>query len=102
MVKRQYADCFSSDNPTPWVPPAAAGLTANLFTGKNRKLWTLYNGRPKTYSGVALIVPHHKGAKYRDAWNGLDLTPVIENGVAKIAIAINPQLPGCVLQDWGQ
>jgi hypothetical protein len=102
VVKHQYADCFSSDNPMPWVPTAAAGLTANLFPGPTRNVWTLFNGRPKTYSGVVLTVPHKPGAKYRDAWNDVPLTPVIKQGVASIVLTLDPQQPGCVVQDWGR
>ncbi len=100
VLKREHADCFSSDNPRPWVETAAPGLTANLFPGDNRKLWTLFNGRPKTYSGLVLTVPHRTGATYRDAWNEVDLTPTIEDGMAQIALTIDPQQPGCVVQDW--
>ena len=76
------------------------GIAANLFTGTNRKLWTLYNGLPKTYSGVVLEVPHRDGARYRDAWNGREITPVIAGGGARIALRIDPQQPGCVVQEW--
>ncbi len=99
VVKRQYADCFSSENPTPWVETAASGLTANLFPGKSRRLWTVFNGRPRTYSGVVLVVPHRPGAKYRDAWNGVPLRPAIANGMARIALTLDPQQPGCVVQE---
>nr|MBC8443443.1 hypothetical protein [PVC group bacterium] len=102
VVKHQYADCFSSENPTPWVETAASGLTANLFPGRNRNLWTVYNGRPSTYSGVVLTVPHKPGAKYRDAWNGLPLAPSIEEGMAHISLTLDPQQPGCVVQDWNR
>jgi len=101
-VKHEYADCFGSDNPTPWVPTAAAGLTANLFPGQSRNVWTVFNGRPKTYSGVVLTVPHRQGAKYRDAWNGQPLTPVIAQGMAQLALTLDPQQPGCVVQDWSR
>lgn len=99
VIKHEYTDCFNGANPTPQVDTAVQGIAANLFTGKNRKLWTLYNGRPKTYSGVVLTVPHKKGAKYRDVWNGRELTPTIENGIAKISLTIHPQQPGCVVQE---
>jgi hypothetical protein len=99
VIKHQYADCFSSDNPVPWVESAATGITANLFPGPKRKVWTLFNGRPKTYSGVVLIVPHRPGAKYRDAWNDRPLQPRIEGGLAKIAVTLDPQQPGCVVQE---
>ena len=100
LLKHEYTDCFNSETPTPWVETAAAGLTANLFPGKSRKLWTLFNGRPKTYCGVVLTVPHRAGAKYRDAWNGLKLTPAIEGGLAEISLSLGPRQPGCVVQDW--
>ncbi|MEI6501774.1 MAG: hypothetical protein WCP21_12205, partial [Armatimonadota bacterium] len=100
VVKHEYADCFGSDDATPWVRTAAAGITANLFPGKNRNLWTVYNGRPKTYSGVVLAIAHKPGAKYRDAWNGVPLTPVIKDGIAFLSLTLDPQQPGCVVQDW--
>jgi hypothetical protein len=100
VVKHEYADCFSSDRATPWVDTAAAGITANLFPGRNRNLWTLHNGRPRTYSGVVLTVPHRPGAKYRDAWQGTELTPVIKQGLAYLTLTLGPQQPGCVVQDF--
>ena len=99
LVKKEYTDCFNSPNPVPRVDTQARGVVANLFPGDNRKLWTLFNGRPRTYSGVVLEVPHHEGATYRDVWNNRDLTPVIENGMAKISLRIDPQHLGCVVQD---
>lgn len=98
-VKRAYTDCFNTSSPQPMVDTAAKGIVANCFPTENRTLWTLYNVRPKTYTGIVLEVPHKPGARYRDAWNDKELTPVIENGIAKIAITIHPQQPGCVVQD---
>ena len=49
---------------------------------------------------VVLTVPQKPGAKYRDAWNGLELTPAIENGMARISLTLDPQQPGCVVQSW--
>ena len=100
VVKHQYADCFSSEEAVPRVETAASGLTANLFPGPTRNLWTVFNGRPRTYSGVVLTVPHTPRAQYWDAWNEVALTPVIEQGMAHIALTLDPQQPGCVVQDW--
>jgi hypothetical protein len=99
QLKHDYTDCFNSQNPVPHVDTAAAGIVANCFAGKNRTLWTLYNGQPRTYSGTVLAIPHQPGAKYRDAWNNQELQPTIENGMAKIAITLDPQQPGCVVQE---
>lgn len=102
VVKHQYTDCFSTEDPVPHVETAASGITANLFPAESRNLWTLYNGRPKTYTGIVLRVPHRDGATYRDAWNDVALTPSIHNGIAEISLTIDPQQPGCVVQEWGQ
>ena len=101
-VKKEYTDCFNSPNPVPRVYTPVGGMYVNLFPGNNRKLWTFYNGRPQTYSGQVLEIPHREGAKYRDAWHGRELTPVIENGMAKIVLTIDPQQMGCVVQDWNE
>jgi hypothetical protein len=98
-VKRAYNDCFTTENPLPQVDTVVEGIVANRFPGEKRTLWTLYNGRPKTYAGVVLAVPHQEGATYRDAWNGKELTPTIENGIAKISLTLDPQQPGCIVQE---
>jgi hypothetical protein len=100
-VKREYADCFSSADPVPQIETAVRGIVANRFPGRDRIVWTLYNGRPRTWAGVALVVPHREGASYRDAWNGQPLTPAVRNGFAHIAVTLHPQQPGCVVQQWG-
>lgn len=97
-VKREYNDCFTSDDPSPWVDTEATGIIANRFPGAKRTVWTLFNARPATFSGVVLAIPHLPGAKYRDAWNDKELSPTIENGVARISMRIDPQQPGCVVQ----
>jgi len=99
QVKRKYTDCFNSSDPEPRIDTQARGVVANLFPGKQRNLWTLFNGRPRTYSGVVLEVPHIEGATYRDVWNDQELHPVIENGIAKISVRIDPQHLGCVVQE---
>jgi hypothetical protein len=101
-VKHEYADCFGSDAPVPRVSTAAAGITANLFPGGARQVWTLSSTRPRTFSGVVLRIRHREGARYRDAWNGRDLEPVIRDGMAEVAVTLDPQQVGCVVQDWGQ
>jgi hypothetical protein len=99
VLKQEYSDCFRSDNPTPRVQTQVEGLFANHFPGAGRNLWTVYNGRPHTYSGAVIAVPHQPGATYRDAWNGRDLQPTIENGIATITLTLHPQQPGCVVQE---
>lgn len=99
VLKHKYADCFDSASPVPQVPTTVTGIVANAFPGKNRTLWTLYNGRPKTFSGAVIRVPHKAGATYRDVWNDRAIEPVIEGNIATLAVTIEPQQPGCIVQE---
>jgi len=99
-VKHTYSDCFSSSDPEPCVETAVRGIVANRFPGRDRVLWTLYNARPKTWSGVVLTIPHHAGATYRDAWNDRPLEPTLADGLAHIPLSLHPRQPGCVVQQW--
>jgi hypothetical protein len=97
-LKKRFKDCFTSDAPEMLVPTERAAVHANRFPGMGRTLWTLYNARPTTVRGEVLAVPHHDGATYRDEWNDRDLTPVIRDGKAILALELGPQSIGCVTQ----
>ena len=99
LVKHEYNDCFNSENPVPQIDSEASGIAVNLFPGEKRKLWTIYNGRPKTYSGPVLAIPHQAGAKYREVWHNKELRPVVENGIAVISLSIDPQMVAAVVQE---
>ncbi len=97
-LKKQYTDCFISDHPSPFVPTLKAGVVANEFPGDRRTLWTLFNGQFRTVRGAVLRVTHRNGATYQDAWNDQPLRPNIENGEAVLALKLDPQGLGCVVQ----
>lgn len=97
-LEHTYADCFDSERPEVLVPTLRLHVFANRFPGKGRTLWTLFNGRYRTVRGEVLRVPHVSGARYRDVWNGTDLTPRISAGEATIALDLPPQGIGCIVQ----
>jgi hypothetical protein len=98
-ILREYRDCFTSPNPVPLVPTGNPKLFANQFPGKKRTIWTLYNSSHSTIRGELLAVRHVEGARYRDVWNGVGLTPDVKNGVAGLAIALGPKEVGCIVQE---
>ena len=99
QITKKYRDCFTSPQAEPRVPTEAGGIVANRFEGKNRTVWTLYNTRPNTYSGPVLSVNHIPGARYIDAWNNRELSPEISGGKAIVRLSIDPQQPGCIVQE---
>ena len=97
-LKKRFKDCFASDTPEMLVPTERTDVHANRFPGKGRTLWTLYNARPTTVRGTLITIPHQAGATYRDQWNDRDLTPVIRDGKAILALELGPQSIGCITQ----
>lgn len=97
-LQTAYADCFSSAAPAMEVPTERWGVHANAFPGEDRTAWTLYNARYTTVDGTVLRVPHVAGATYVDAWNHRPLDPFITGTTATIALRLEPQALGCVVQ----
>jgi len=102
QVAKKYRDCFTSPQAELRAPTEASGILANRFEGKNRTAWTLYNTRPNTYSGPVLSVNHIPGARYIDAWNNHELSPEIIGEKAILRLNIDPQQPGCIVQEPGE
>jgi len=97
-LKKKFVDCFTSMKPVPLVPTEKVHVYANKFSGDERTVWTLYNGRYTTVRGPVLAIEHQDGATYYDAWNDKVLTPEIIDGKAIINMKLGPQGLGCVAQ----
>jgi hypothetical protein len=98
-LQQRYADCFACDAPEMDVPTERTGVVANRFPGDGRTAWTLYNARYTTVRGTVLAVEHREGTSYRDLWNDRVLTPEIRDGKAFLAVTLDPQGLGCVVQE---
>jgi uncharacterized protein DUF6259 len=97
-IHKTYIDCFNSQQPEPFVQTERGHVYANKFSGKNRTIWTLFNGRFTTIRGPVIAIDHQLGATYYDAWNQKTLTPKIVNGKAIIELKMNPQELGYIVQ----
>ncbi len=96
-LKKQYADCFTSDGAETMVKTLSPAICANRFPGNGRTLYTIYNRAYSTFRGQALSVPHTQGARYWDAWNGKELTVEVRDGYAYICLDIGAQEMGCIV-----
>ncbi|MHB1153162.1 MAG: DUF6259 domain-containing protein [Eubacteriales bacterium] len=94
-LKKEYADCFSSDHPKTMIKTLTPSLCMNEFPGENRTLYTIYNRAYVTYRGPVLSVPHKEGNVYYDAWNQKPLDFDISNGKAILKTEIHAQQIGC-------
>lgn len=97
-ILHAHAEAFRSDNPHPLVPTLNPLVYANAFPTKKETVWTLFNADYRTHRGPVLEVEHVKGATYRDAWNGVDLKPVIKGRRALLRVTLGPREVGCVVQ----
>lgn len=96
-LKKQYADCFTSDTPETMVDTLSPAICANRFPGNGRTVYTIYNRAYTTFRGKALRVKHTEGAVYYDAWNGKELTVEVRDGYADIFLDIGAQEMGCIV-----
>ncbi|MEO5676674.1 MAG: formylglycine-generating enzyme family protein, partial [Usitatibacter sp.] len=83
-----------------WEPYAAAlqqGAFASSFPLEASTLWTLVNRNEYDLAGEQLAVPHAKGADYHDLWNGVKLSPRIEDGTAYMDLPLEAKGFGAVL-----
>jgi hypothetical protein len=94
-LKKEYADCFSSDNPKTMIKTLTPSVCANEFPGEGRTLYTLYNRAYITYRGSVLSITHKEGAVYYDAWNNKPLDIEIKDGNAILKTEIHAQQTGC-------
>jgi len=97
-ILREHADAFASDRCEPLVPTLVGGVFANKFEGKGKTVWTLYNANWRSVSDETLAVPHVSGARYIDAWNGVELKPRIVGKTAYLRLTLEPHGVGCVVQ----
>lgn len=96
-LKKEYADCFSSDRPKTMIKTLTPSVCMNEFPGENRTLYTVYNRAYITYRGPVLSVPHKEGNTYYDAWNKKPLDIEIINGKAILKTEIHTQQIGCLI-----
>lgn len=100
-ILRKHAEAFTSMEPTPLVSTLAPTVYANRFPAKRSVVWTLMQTGSHPHVGPVLTVPHRKGARYWDEWNGCDLMPEIrDDGHAVLTLSMAAGDAGCIVQSW--
>jgi len=79
------------------VPTLEPTVYANRFRAGRKTVWTLMNGRHRTFRGELLRLPATPGLAYWDAFAGRRLSPRIADGRAVISLELGPRAVGCVV-----
>jgi len=96
-ILHEHADAFTSDDVEPLVPTLEPTVYANRFRAGRKTVWTLMNGRHRTFRGELLRLPATPGLAYWDAFAGRRLSPRIADGRAVISLELGPRAVGCVV-----
>jgi formylglycine-generating enzyme required for sulfatase activity len=87
-IYQQFPLAWSDANWEPFYPVQTPGVFASKFPDKKGYVITLVNRDSTNKSAVSISLPHTANENYYDAWNGKQLTPDIENGMATLHIPI--------------
>lgn len=99
-VLKAHADAFAGDDAIPLTPTLIAGVYANEFIGKNKRVFTFFNSLYRTVRGEVIRIRHRDGAHYADAWNRTPISTRIANGWTYIQLELPPRGIGCIVQEW--
>ena len=96
---RENGDAFSTENPVPLVKTEDNNILANMFSLKNKTIYTIYNRQEdKTIKGELLRIPHKEGYHYIDLLNFEEIEPKIIGREARLFLEIGPRGVTCVGQ----
>ncbi len=91
----EYRKAFTSANCEPLIPTKQPGLYANLFSSEDENVFTLYNDRYHTLSGLLLKIPG-ESSHVSDLWGISNFLVTTENGKICIHGDMNPHDVACV------
>lgn len=97
-IKKEYADCFSSDYPETMIESVSDAICVNKYPGDGRCMYTLFNRSYHTYEGTVLKLRHKEGRRYVDAWNGCDAPFTVKDGYAYIKSRVIAQSTGAIAE----
>jgi iron(II)-dependent oxidoreductase len=96
-IERAFADVLTSAKWEPHTPTVQYGVFASKFPRERETLWTIVNRNTFDVSGAQIKVPHRTAVRYFDLWHGVELTPVLESGIARLDFDIEAQGFGALL-----
>jgi gamma-glutamyl hercynylcysteine S-oxide synthase len=96
-IERQFAAAMVSPEWEPHTPVLQPNVYASKFPLRDYTVWTFINRNEYTASGNQISIPHRPGVRYYDLWNGVELTPDLENGAATLSFSMEPLGYGAIL-----
>jgi iron(II)-dependent oxidoreductase len=96
-IERQFADLLVARDWEPYAPTLQYGVFATRFPGEKRTLWTMVNRNEYDVPGEQMRVRHIEGARYYDAWSGVELKPRLAGGDAVLSFAVEANGFGAIL-----
>ncbi len=96
-IYRAFPELPTSMDWRPYVRTLQRGVFASVFPSEGRSLWTLVNRNETDADGEQLRVPRIEGARWIDAWNGLELTPREDGDHVLLSLALESHGFGAVV-----
>jgi hypothetical protein len=87
-VSRRYAALLTDGQWRPHVATLQRGLQASQWELAGTRLWTVVNLLDEQAVGPALSV-EHRGDRFFDLWNGLEITPELAGDRARINLVVD-------------
>jgi formylglycine-generating enzyme required for sulfatase activity len=101
-IEREFAALLVSSGWRPYASTVQRGVFASRWPGDGTTLWTFVNRNPYDVSGVQLALSAAPGARYFDAYHGVELKPVLQSGRAELSFGIEALGFGAVLETRGE
>ncbi len=96
-IYRKFAEHLVTQDWEPYSTTLQYGVFATAFPIDGTTLWTIISRNEYELSGDHLAAIYCEGRRYFDLWNGVEITPRIENGEAIITLNIEAEGYGCIL-----
>jgi formylglycine-generating enzyme required for sulfatase activity len=97
-IERANSGLLTSAQWEPNILTHDFGVFASKFPGQDSTLWTLVNRNAYAVNDGIFDVPAVAGARYFDLWHGVELHPDTVGGSVRIALEMEPNGYGAVLQ----
>jgi iron(II)-dependent oxidoreductase len=88
-IERAFGPMLQSPDWQPYTESLQSGVFASRFPDKNGTLWTMVNRNEYDVSGEQLTIAHDNGMHYYDLWHGVELTPEVAGGNARLQFSID-------------
>jgi len=100
-IERAVAPFFASEGWEPFYPTHRYGVFASRWPLGQQTLWTIVNRNEYDVTGRQMSVPYRDGMRYFDLYDGVELKPEREGGLAVLSFVTEAHGYGAVLATPG-